>query len=337
MIAAHNEAGVIGEKLAGCEQIDYPRDRLEIIVADDGSTDGTADLAAAHAGVRVVRGAERRGKVAALNLGASVARGEIIVFTDANNTYVPGAIRAMVAPFADPGVGIVAGRKVIDDGTGRPLDRVESAYWRYEAAILRLESRVGSVTGVTGECIAVRRRLYHPIPIGIVNDDQYLASRTALEGWRVAYADEALSIERASATTAGEGTRRGRIVRGRMQALGRLLPGLLLNRPAYAFQLISHKGLRLLLPWAVLLGVLADVVLVVTTPSVPARLLLAAGGVFLAVGALGWWVERRPHEGRHWTYLPYYVVRVALSGIAGTMRAMATRTGAATWTKVERG
>ncbi len=335
VIAAHDEAEVIGERLAGCDELDYPRDRLEVIVADDGSTDETGEIAAAHPGVRVVRGPERRGKVAALNLGASVAQGDVILFSDANNQFVPGTVRAVVAPFADPRVGAVAGRKVIDDGTGRPLDRVENGYWRYESMILRLEAAVGSVTGVTGECLAVRRDLYRDMPVGIVNDDQFLAARTALDGWRVAYAPEAMSIEHASATTRDESVRRGRIVRGRYQALGRLLPALVLRRPGYAFQLVSHKGLRLLVPWAVVTGVVATVALAVTTTSPVPRVLLALGAAFVVTAAAGWHADR-VRQARHWTWLPYYLCRVAVAGMAGSVQAL-SRSNGALWAKVPRG
>ena len=335
VIAAHDEAAVIGERLAGCAELDYPRDRFEVIVADDGSTDGTAEIAAAHPGVCVVRGTERRGKVAALNLGASVAGGDVVLFSDANNRFVPGTLRAVAAPFADPRVGVVAGRKVIDDGTGRPLDRVENGYWRYESAILRLEATVGSVTGVTGECLAVRRHLYRDMPIGVVNDDLYLAARTALDGWRVAYAPDAVSIERASATAAAESTRRGRIVRGRYQALGQLLPALALRRPAYAFQLVSHKALRLLVPWAVLAGAVATMWLAVSTPSIVPRVLLGLALGFLLTAAAGWRADRR-RQGRRWTWLPYYLCRVAGAGVAGTLQAF-SRSNGALWAKVPRG
>ena len=145
VILAYNEEAVIRQKLENTLALDYPG-RLQLIVVSDGSDDGTAEASRAFPGVVVLDGTERHGKLAAMHRGASVADGEILLFSDANNHYTPGAVRAIVEPFADASVGVVTGRKVIDNGDGRPLDRAEGLYWRYESRIKTWESAAGSVT-----------------------------------------------------------------------------------------------------------------------------------------------------------------------------------------------
>ena len=135
-------------------------------------------------------------------------------FSDANNRYTATSASAIVAPFADPDVGVVTGRKVIDDGTGRPLDRAEGAYWRYEAKLREWESASGSTTGVNGEMIAFRRTAFPTAPDGTMNEDFVQAMMAASAGWRVVYARDAVSLERASATSSDELTRRSRLVTG---------------------------------------------------------------------------------------------------------------------------
>ncbi len=124
-------------------------------------------------------------------------------------------------------------------------------------------------------------------------------------------------------------------MRGRVQALQRLLPALVLRRPAYAFQLVSHKGLRLLVPWAVIAGLAATLVLATTTTAVVPRVLLGLGLAFVVAAGVGWRVDRR-REGRHWTWVPYYVCRVATAGLAGSLQGF-SRSNGALWTKVPRG
>lgn len=248
VIAAFNEEDVIGAKLEQSLALDYPRDRLQIIVAADGSDDRTVEIASsfAHRGVVTLHRPERAGKLAAITRAVAAASGEIVVFSDANNRYDPAALREMAAPFADPGVGAVSGRKaVVDDDA---LGYSEGLYWRYESAIKRWETRFGSTVGVNGEIIAVRRHLFQTAPAGIINDDTWLARLVLRGGHRIAYAERALSVERVSADAAAEQERRTRMVSGQVQVLlhaGRELPW---KRPVITWQLISHKLLRPLVP-----------------------------------------------------------------------------------------
>ena len=333
VILAHNEEAIIGAKLENTLALDYPREQLEVIVVADGSDDGTADRARTYPDVRVLYQPERRGKLAAMNRAAAVARGEILVFSDANNQYAEDSLRELVAPFADPSVGVVTGRKAIDDGTGRPLDRAEGLYWRYESKLKEWESTAGCVTAVAGEALAFRRDAFIEPPPDTMNEDFVQAMLAALDGWRVVYAPRALSLERASATIRDEATRRRRLVTGRWQALLTLVPRLVRHRPALAWRVLSHKGLRPVVPWALLAALLSNAALAADAQW--ARWLGGAHLAFYSAAAGGWLAERIGRRTRL-LYLPYYFCRMNLATLRG-FRDFLTRRQNAVWTRVERG
>jgi cellulose synthase/poly-beta-1,6-N-acetylglucosamine synthase-like glycosyltransferase len=237
IIAAHNEERVLEKKLVNSLELDYPEDRLEVIVAADGSDDGTVDLAGnfADSGVRVLHRPERLGKSAALNRAVAAARHDIVVFSDANNHYEVDTVRQLVAPFTDPRVGVVTGAKEVVEGDGHVAG--EGIYWRYEDAIKRAESDLGCCSAVTGEITAIRRALIEPIPPEIINDDFWLAMRAVRQGARVVYAPGARSIEPPSGDLGAERVRRTRMVAGRFQAMARWRDLVPLDQPRVAWRL----------------------------------------------------------------------------------------------------
>ncbi len=332
IVAAYNEEAVIERRLENLAELTYPPDRLEVLVVADGSDDRTAELARAR-GARVLHRPQRLGKAAALDRGVAASTGETVVFSDANNLYPPDTLQRLLAPFADASVGVVTGAKRIVDDLDRDLDRAEGLYWRYEDAIKRWESNLASVTGVAGEIIAVRREVYRPLPAGTVNDDFTMAMQAAISGWRIAYAHDAVSLEPASASLDDEATRRARIVSGRYQALARLLPLLARRRPLLAWQVVSHKGLRPLVPIAMVAAALSNAALV--RQSRPARWLATGQAVFYGLAAVGAWSERRGGRSTT-TYLPYYLCRVNAAALRG-MWEYVTRRDVTLWTRVRRG
>jgi cellulose synthase/poly-beta-1,6-N-acetylglucosamine synthase-like glycosyltransferase len=283
--------------------------------------------------VRVLHRPERQGKLAAVERAAAVARGELLVLTDANNRFEARALRELVAPFADPSVGVVTGRKAIDEGGGRALDHAEGLYWRYESRLKEWESRAGSVTAVAGEILAFRREAFPAVPAGTVTEDFAQAMLAAAAGWRVVYAPAAVSLERASATIEDEATRRARLVSGRGQGLARLLPVLVRRRPWLALQVVSHKGLRPLVPGA--LAALAVSTAALSRRRPWARAAGAAQGAFYAAAAAGWLAEARGRRLRV-LYLPYFFCRMNLATLEG-LRRFALRRQAAAWDRVRRG
>jgi biofilm PGA synthesis N-glycosyltransferase PgaC len=333
VVAAYNEQDVIVWRLANIADLDYPADRLEVIVVADGSDDRTAELARSMGDTKVLHRPERRGKRAAIERGVEAATGEILLLTDANNRFTKETIRELVAPFADPLVGVVTGRKAIDDEMGRPLDQAEGLYWQYESRIKAWESAVGSTTGVAGEILAFRREAFQFVKPGTMNEDFVQAMMAAIEGWRVVYAPKAISLERASATIGDEATRRSRLTTGRWQALWMLLPALLRRRPLLALQVISHKGLRPLVPFALIVALLSNAVLAVNHRW--AAWLLLAQAAFYTAAMLGWAAEATGRRSKLF-YVPYYFCRMHVAALAG-FRAFAARRQEAVWAKVRRG
>lgn len=333
VIAAYNEEDVIEQRLRNAHELDYPRERLEVMVVADGSDDGTPDVAARVPGTKVLYQPERRGKLAAVERAAREATGEIIVVTDANNTYSPNALRELVAPFADPRVGVVTGRKMIAGADMRALDQAEGLYWRYEAKIKEWEAAFGSVTGVAGEILAFRREAFYSPPKGTMNEDFVQAMIAAVNGWRVAYAPRAVSTERASATIRDEEIRRTRLVTGRWQALTQLLPEMIRKNPTLAWQVLSHKGLRPLVPWAMVAAAASNVA--VAERGSWARALLLLQATFYAAALAGWESERRGRRSRAF-YVPYYFCRMHFAALRG-FRDFAAGRREAVWAKVQRG
>jgi poly-beta-1,6-N-acetyl-D-glucosamine synthase len=346
VIAAHNEADVIEEKLRNTGALDVPAGRVEVVVAEDGSTDGTAEVVRSWGDrVRLVSSGVRRGKSAALNAAVAVAQGDVVVFSDANNLYEPTALGPLLAWFADPRVGAVTGAKHISGGPGG-LSGGESLYWRYEASIRRHESALGCCTGVNGEILAVRRELVEPIPDDIINDDFWLAMRVARRGFDVVYEPAARSWEPTSASAGDEALRRSRIVAGRYQAMARCRHLVTWRRPVVAWQVVSHKFLRPLVPVAAAVALVSTVaavarhgrgrgtdggVLALGRPT--AELILVAQAGFYTTAALGGRFERARGPARV-LYVPAFLVnsnRAALRGLVQFARGTGNQ-----WRRVER-
>jgi cellulose synthase/poly-beta-1,6-N-acetylglucosamine synthase-like glycosyltransferase len=244
IVPAHDEEAVIGRKVANARALDYPADRLEVIVASDGSSDATAQRAR-QAGADRVLELPRRGKVPAMNVGVAASSGEILAFSDANSFWRHDALRHLVEPFADPEVGYVCGEvRFLDEGGGN----LEGLYWRYEMAVRELESALGGVTAGNGAIYAVRRDAYVPLSAA-ESHDLSLPFELAKRGRRSLYVPSAAAEERMVPTLEGEFARKRRMMVGLWDIVVR---GGMLSprgyRPLYAFQVVSHRLLRYLTP-----------------------------------------------------------------------------------------
>lgn len=345
VIAAHDEQDVIAEKLENTLDLDYPAEKRRVIVASEGSRDATVEIVERFAarGVEQSFRPERRGKVAAINEAVSRARGEIVVFSDANNFYERDALRRLAAAFEDPRVGAATGSKCVrrDDGS---VAESEGLYWRYESFIKRQEARLSSCIGAAGEILAVRRELLEPIPAGVINDDFYLALRVLCRGYEVAYVPDARSWERASLRLEDERVRRARIVAGRYQALAmarRLFPW---RRPLLLWQLLSHKLARPLVPWAMMLALAANLAAWLWPPppgsswlrlAPPvAAWLLAGQAAFYLLAFAGARFRLRGPLGRLLS-LPAFLVSGNLAAAAGLVGYLSGRQ-TAIWSRVAR-
>ncbi len=332
IIAAYNEAAVIGEKIANSLQLDYPADRLEIIVVTDGSTDETPNIVARYVAasdpVKLLHEPARRGKSAAINRAATHASGDVLLFSDANALYDAATVRLLARHFADPSVGGVSGKKGIQK-SGAGLSESTGAYWRYESAIKRWESQTGATVAVVGEMMAVRRSLFVPIPGHMINDDAYLATDLLRRGHRVLYEPEAGCWETAALSTHDEVIRRRRINAGRYQLL--FQPGLWpWHNPVALFQLVSHKFLRLLLPFFMIAALVGNLLALLRDGvgereqgrERPFRLMQVTfwGQVaFYGLAVWGWLAERQ-QQRRKLPAIAYYVVSGNLSALQGFVR-----------------
>jgi cellulose synthase/poly-beta-1,6-N-acetylglucosamine synthase-like glycosyltransferase len=240
IVAAHDEEEVIGERVANARSLDYPSDRLELIIASDGSRDGTAERARA-AGADLVLELPRGGKVAAQNAAVERASGEILAFSDANSSWAPDALRRLVAALADPTVGYVCGevRFRSPGGTNQ-----EGVYWRYENRVRSLESRLAGITAGNGAIYAVRASDYARLERR-TSHDLTLPSHLVKRGRRALFEPRARAEEDMAPTLEGEFRRKRRMMRHAWPTV--LGSGLLSPRgypPAYALEVVSHRLLR---------------------------------------------------------------------------------------------
>jgi biofilm PGA synthesis N-glycosyltransferase PgaC len=329
LIAAYNEQDVINAKLENVLALDYPIEKLQIIVVADGSSDNTPDIVRSYMkrGVELSYQPERRGKMAAINRAIPIARNEIIVFSDANNMYSPKTLRELVKPFSDPRVGGVSGSKNLLDSRDA-LTKADSLYWQYESFIKTQETRLGSCTGVSGEILAIRTSLFQAPPDWIINDDFFISMNILKQGYKVVYAPEARSFEYSSLTEKDEATRRSRIVAGRYQAMllaARLLPW---RNPILVWQIISHKMMRPLVPFAMIIAFLSNL-LAVILPPIPlqessisflsrpySQILFSLQLIFYMLALLGNKLKRKSFLGKV-LYVPAFLVNSNLSAIRG--------------------
>lgn len=319
VIPAYNEEKVIEAKIQNVLALDYPPEKLEIVIVSDGSTDRTNALAARYASAGRLRLAAypvNRGKLAALNDTVPGLRGEIVVFSDAASMLRPDALRQLVQCFADPRVGAVSGLYQVHNAEAAELGAQEDFYWKYETFLKRLEAELHSIIGAHGALYAVRRDLY-PFPSpGIINDDYVIPVRILQKGYRVYYETGAVASEEAHEMRGF--SRRVRIMTGNFQQLGELPALLWPPRPLPLFFFLSHKAARLLVPFA-MIALAASNVFLLGRPVYDAAFLAQA--IFYAAVLLGALLPAAPRLVR----LPYYFSMINAAAFLGVYYAVMGR------------
>jgi cellulose synthase/poly-beta-1,6-N-acetylglucosamine synthase-like glycosyltransferase len=284
IVAAYDEEEVIAAKIANALALDYPPERLQVIVASDGSGDATAERARV-AGADLVLELPRSGKIAAQNAAAEQASGEILAFSDANSLWQADALRRLVEPFANPDLGYVCGQvRFTDEGGGN----LEGIYWRYEMAVREMESALAGITAGNGAIYAVRAKSYLPLASSGSHDLSF-PFQLAKRKLRSLYVPEARAEEKMVPTLEGELARKRRMMVGLWDiVIGERMISPRGYRPLYAFELISHRLLRYLTPFLHALAFLANLLLLgqgtayVVTYALQLALIAAAilGGQF---------------------------------------------------------
>ncbi|MBC7932471.1 MAG: glycosyltransferase family 2 protein [Rubrivivax sp.] len=314
IITAYNEERDLASKLENTLALDYPEDKLEIIVASDCSSDRTDEIARSYSarGVRLHRQTERLGKTAAQNAAVELARGEVILFSDATTLYQPDVLRVMLPSFADETVGCVAGRLVYVDPSDSGVGRGARSYWGYETFLKTHESRACSLIGASGCLYAVRRNAYVPMYHEACSDF-LIATKMVEQGLRAVYEPGAVCTEETNRRSDRELRMRVRVITQTYTDLWRhramLNP---LRGGFYSVELFSHKILRYAVPLFLILIFVASLALAVG--SIFFALLALAQICFYAAAALGWLVERAGQRSRLLA-LPHYFVLANLASL----------------------
>ena len=305
LVAAYNEAAVIGDKIRNSLALDYPAGKLEIVVASDGSKDATAEIVRSFyksesergGPIRLLNYEQNRGKMAVLNDAVRELRGDIVAFSDASSMLAADSLRILVQSFNDARVGAASGVYRLLKKDQAQLGAQEDLYWKYETFLKVQEAKLGAFTGAHGSLYAIRRALYPFPPLNTINDDFTIPMRILERGHRVAYEPAAVAYEEAHEM---EGfSRRVRITAGNIEQL-REIKGLVWPpRPFVLFCLLSHKTGRLLVPVFMLIALGANIIL---RGQFPYNWLLLGQVLFYGLAVLGAMANLKPKVLR----LPYY-------------------------------
>ena len=321
-IAANDEAAVIGAKLDNALALDYPAEKLHIVVASDGSVDGTDAIVQRYAPrVRLISQSPRRGKIAAINRGLDSVSSEIVVFSDANTFLDRGAIRAMVRNFASDQVGCVSG-DVSLVGDRALLAKSEDLYYRYERWIQHAESDIGSMIGADGALYAIRRRLFVPRAEDTILDDMAIPMAIVRAGSRVVFEPAARAQEPGVESAMEEFSRKTRVVAGAMQFLARNDSSVPLTSPQVILSLVSHKALRWMSPAFALILVVTSLMLTGTGRFYEYRTVWMTSSAIVAFGLLGTLprLRRNPLIG-----LSHYLCLVQAAAAIGFLKGLSGR------------
>ena len=329
VIPTFNEEAVITEKIENTLHLDYPPDRLQILVCDDASEDRTVEIAKSYAwaGVELSQGTARSGKVGGLNRALQLATGEIYVIADADILAHPDALREIAKNFADESVGCVLAQTRMRasekaDGESGGL------YWRYEARIRQSESDIHSTVAATGHFMALRRNLLQPIPMHVILDDFYLAMMTIRQGYRVISEPKAIAWERPTKSMGDEVNRRSRLITGRLQIISMSREFLQYLPPLLRFEVISHKFLRLAIPHLMIAALVSNILFVLVSLNagsasvwiIAMRTALLLQGMFYGLALAGKYLFGRlskPSKLIKVLMLPYFLCATNFAGFLG--------------------
>lgn len=316
VITAYNEERDLARKLENTLALDYPEDKLEVVVASDCSNDRTDEIALSFApcGVRLHRQTERLGKTAAQNAAVALARGEVVLFSDATTLYQKDVLRALAPNFADPSVGCVAGRLVYVDPSGSAVGSGARSYWGYETFLKTHESRACSLIGASGCLYAVRRAAYVPL-YNEACSDFIIATKMVEQGLRAVYEPSAVCTEETNRQAAKEFRMRVRVIAQTYTDLWRhralLNP---LRGGFYSIELLSHKVMRYLVPVFLAAALASSLALASRAPLYAAAAALQCA--FYAAALFGWLLGRAGLRSRLLALPSYFVLSNAAAVVA---------------------
>jgi cellulose synthase/poly-beta-1,6-N-acetylglucosamine synthase-like glycosyltransferase len=313
LITAYGEGELVAEKIRNVRLLDYPQDKLEVVVACDGPKNDTAEFAQAEAEgspVRVIAYPVNRGKIASLNSSVPQLKNDIVVFSDASAMLYPDSLRKLMENFADPTVGAVSGKYKVVKADEVHIGQSEDFYWKYETFLKVVESELSSTLGAHGHLHAIRRDLYPFPPPGTINDDYVIPVSVLGKGYRAVYEPQAIVYEQA-VEMAGFG-RRIRVMAGNIQQVREIRS--VLTRPLPLFFFLSHKVSRLAVPFGMLAALIANLFLLDIEFF---RYLFFAQAAFYALAAIGTFVPLPKL-----LLLPYYFCMINVATFFGAYYAI---------------
>jgi len=335
VIAAYNEERFITEKINNSLSLDYPLDRLNVVVVTDGSTDNTPSLVKKFDTVKLFHEPARKGKIHAVDRIMKHIQSPIVIFTDANTTLNDQVIKNIVRHYADESVGGVAGEKRV---TSKDADNASGAgeglYWKYESRLKKADSDLYTVVGAAGELFSIRTELYQSPPPDTIIEDFYLSMKIVAKGFRFVYEPDAYAMEGPSATTEDQRQRNVRISAGGLQAIARLAS--LLNPFKFGvvtFQYVSHRVLRwTVAPIALIIVLLTNALLINASDFYFITFILQCA--FYLVALIGHLLRNKkiPIKG---FFVPYYFTLMNLSVFSGLLRLLKGKQSVV-WEKAER-
>lgn len=319
IIAAYNEEKNIEARIKNILSLDYPEQKLEVLIASDGSTDNTDEITRSYAkhGIKLLS-LPRQGKQATLNDAMSVTHGDIVVFSDANSMFAPNAIRALVRSFSDPNVGGVAGNQIyLTKGGGGDIGDSERSYWDFDQMLKLFQSQAGNVTSATGSIYAIRRSLFCEVPPG-VPDDFFISINVIAQGFRLVFEPEAICYEPVTKSSTREFARKVRIITQGLYAVS--VMRVLLNpfrHKFYAIQFFSHKVLRRLMFFPlIILGLVNPFI---WNYGLFYQMTMLAQIGFYSLALLGMFFERNPSVKLKIFTIPFYFCMIYLASSLATL------------------
>ena len=322
MISCYNEIDVVEEKIENALALEYPSDKLKIVVISDGSDDGTDEVALSYAdkGITLIRQEGRLGKTSAINMAMEQCETEITVFSDANAMYQPDAIRKLVRNFADASVGYVVGAALYTDGGENSAAASEDLYWKYEIGLKKMESDLHSVVGGDGAIYGIRRSLYIPLDQKDIND--FVNPLQIIEqGYRGVFEEEAVCLEETAGDFSKEYRRKQRIVnrsfRGLMKVKAVLNP---FKFGFFSYEVASHKLLRWLQPVFIVLFAFGSLALGLLGNEFFAKVSII-GIVFLWLAQIGFLKSQQQHISKAF-FVPFYFLMVNYYSLLGVITAL---------------
>jgi len=337
LIAAYNEENIIEEKITNTLELDFPKDKTQIIVITDGSSDSTPNKIAAYQDVLLLHKDLRTGKMAAIKRAMPSVTNEIIVFTDANTFLNKSAIKELVKHYQNEKVGAVAGEKrIMVEELADASSAGEGFYWKYESLLKKWDYELYSNVGAAGELFSIRTELYQPVESDTIIDDHMIAMRIAENGYLIAYEPEAYAMETASANTKEELKRKVRIAAGGIQSILRLKKAANpFYYPLLTFQYISHRVLRwTVTPFLLIAALVLNGIIAYKTDVFFYKTLFTAQILFYILSLLGMFFERKNIRIKAF-FIPYYFCVMNYAVVAGIIRFYRKNQSAA-WEKSQR-